>query len=161
EHDAELIPERTKRVIADVPAVDQNASGIRLVKAQYQVHQRRFAYAGRSDEGDALSSLHFEAEVIQDGPARLIGKGHVVEANGTAEGGRRHGVGQILDLGYFFEDGQNPLPGGRGLGYATGVLGEILHGTEGVSQIGNEDEELARGKLFAHDQSGTVPEHES
>ncbi len=80
-HDADGLAQAGLRDRADVLAVDRDAPAADVVEAVQQPRQRRLAGAGRPDHRHRLAGRDLEAQLVQDRPCRLVGKGHVLEAH--------------------------------------------------------------------------------
>src|SRR6267378_8562252 len=66
-HDAHQPPQRRTRVVRQRDAIEQDCAARRLVEARQQVDERGLPGAGRTDDRDHLSPLHFEIDVTQHG----------------------------------------------------------------------------------------------
>ena len=76
---------------AHVHAADADRAAGRIVKARNEIQQRRFAAAGRADDGCDLAGPRREADVVQHVVLRAgIAERHMVERDGRVRG---HGLG--------------------------------------------------------------------
>src|SRR4051794_14341978 len=66
-HDGELTTKIGELEIAEVNAIEQNASGDWIVEASEQIHQRTLAGAAGSDDSNAGSGGNAEGEIVDDG----------------------------------------------------------------------------------------------
>ena len=88
-HHADLAAQGIEAQGPHVAAVDEHASVLRIVEARDEVHQRRLARTGRSDDGDHLTRLHVERDAGQRVGAAGIFEMHALEpdrAGCTPEG---------------------------------------------------------------------------
>ena len=67
-----------------VHAVDADHAGFRFVEAADQIHNGRFAAAGRSYQRNRFAASHFEREILQDRIIRLIVEVHMLELDVAA-----------------------------------------------------------------------------
>ena len=81
EHDGDALAQRSDAVLAHVDAVDQHASGRRVVEARNQADQRRLAGAREADERDHLARPGLEGDVVQHVRAVGIREADVLEAD--------------------------------------------------------------------------------
>ena len=65
EHHPELTAQLDRVVLPHVAAVDEDLPFIGVVEATQQLHHRRLAGAVASDQGDGLSRLDGERDVVQ------------------------------------------------------------------------------------------------
>ena len=79
QHEADVAADTSHRVLADVAAVDPDATRSRIVEAWNQADDRRLAAAGRSDHADELAARDREADVTQHADLRLVGERDVLE----------------------------------------------------------------------------------
>ena len=70
-----------QRDVFDVMPVDGDAPLPHVVKAGQKVDDRRLARARGADEGDLFAGADVEIEVFEDGDARLVAEGDVVEVH--------------------------------------------------------------------------------
>ncbi len=61
------------------------------------------------DDADPLAGPHVKVQVVQHGPARLVGEGHPGEAHVAPEARRRPGPGPVTDLHLGVEEIDDPL----------------------------------------------------
>ena len=96
-----------QRKRAHVLPVGQHRAGLRLVKAQEQVQDRRLAAAVLPDDRDLFARLHMEAHVAQDLPVFLVAETDVLEGEA-----RRHAAqagGAVVGLHLHVEEAEQPL----------------------------------------------------
>lgn len=75
-HDADTMAQVFKRHVRGAYAVEFDAAGSRVVKAQQQLEHRAFAGAAGAHDGDGLAGCNVHAEVVQ---RSLCGTGRVVK----------------------------------------------------------------------------------
>ena len=76
-HDADLPPQAIQRHGANVDTVDQHLPVHRIKEAHQQIHQGGFTGPGGTDQGNHLAGMHEQIEMLQDGFAGLVSKGHI------------------------------------------------------------------------------------
>ena len=73
EHDADGAAQRVQRHVADVDAVEHDATAVDVVEARDQAGDGRLAAAGWPDQGDRLAGSYAEVEPVEHGPGRPAG----------------------------------------------------------------------------------------
>ena len=96
QRDGDVVAHGVDLVVAQVPAVDGDRAGIRVVEPQQQRHQRALAGAGGADDRRDGAGLGGEAHRIENRTVGLVGEPHVVVADLVAERRHGHGVGLVL-----------------------------------------------------------------
>ena len=75
--------QRTAQIVLldqlDIDAVIGDRSFLDVVKTVDQIGDRRLSGTGRTDEGDLLSRLRIQLDVVQDGLVWHIAEGHIME----------------------------------------------------------------------------------
>ncbi len=94
------LAQRFDRHVADVAAVDQDATGDGIEEARQQIGQRRFAGAARPDQRHDLAGIHGELDV---GQRRLvfvlrIAERNIVDDDRTHERRQFAGVRRLVDV---------------------------------------------------------------
>src|SRR5699024_6802402 len=91
--------------LADVDAVEGDATSGDLVEAHQQVDQRRLPRAGGADDGDGAARLGGEVELLDQGSIGGVGEGDTLEGHSSADlfqlpggGGVRFLFGRIENL---------------------------------------------------------------
>ncbi len=74
---AQLRVQRLLGERADVPPVHQDLPALRVVQAQDETHESRFARPGIAHQADALSSRNRHVEAPEDRLVRRVGEGNV------------------------------------------------------------------------------------
>ena len=85
--------------VGDVLAVEQDAAAVELVEPHDEVHERRLARTGRSDDRDGLAGLDLERQVADERTLGRVRERHVLELDDAVavdERRRVRGVGLLL-----------------------------------------------------------------
>src|SRR4029077_12056128 len=85
---AEQPPQVGQIELADIHAVDGDASTLHVVESQQQIDEGGLAEARATDDPDTLSCLDVERHVLQYPVRSVVGKPHPLECD-VALGGRR------------------------------------------------------------------------
>src|SRR5690606_14224629 len=101
--------------LAQVVAIESDATGGGIVETRNEAEQRAFAGAGFADDGDAFAGLHVQGNVAQHGAALDVVEAHVVEIDGTPAVRQRHGSGRGGDAEGRVEDLENAPGAGEAL----------------------------------------------
>ena len=112
QHHADPRPQVVPRHVGDVDAVQGDPAGVQLVEPHDEVHQRRLARPGRTDDGDGLARLDAQVEALDERLVGRVGERHVLEGHaslGRPDLGRRGGLRVLLGR---VEHVEHPL--GRG-----------------------------------------------
>ena len=112
--DGDLVAEIARGDFADVHAADADGAARRVVEAQEQVGERRFAGAAGADERNKLAGLDAQVDVAQHG-FFAVGKIHVVEMNVRAGGLERAGLGGFGHGVLRVQQRKDAFAGGAGL----------------------------------------------
>ena len=78
-HDADRLAQALERDVADILAIDQNASFLYIVVAEEQAQDCGFSAAGRTHDGDLLAGGDGEVQVLEDGAVGTVTEGYVFE----------------------------------------------------------------------------------
>ncbi len=108
-HDADGAAHTGLRDLGDVLAVDQNAPGLRRVKAKQQTRQRGFSRAGRADDGDCFSGGHGEVQPIENDAVGPIAKAHIFETHFAPSDLQSWRLRRVLDFLVLFQNGEHAL----------------------------------------------------
>ena len=84
-------------ILAVLP-VDQDRSGLRVIKTLHQRKDSRFPGSGRADDTDPFSRLYFKAHRCEDGFAAWIGEAYVAEFDGATRGGKPARSGMLNEF---------------------------------------------------------------
>ena len=113
QHHAEGTAQVAARIVAHVAPVDEDRTGVHIVKAHEQLDHRGLAGTGRPDNGNRSAGGHVAAPVVDDRLLGVIAEAHVAERHIAADvlrrGGQR-GVGRLFRL---VEEGEHALSRGR------------------------------------------------
>src|SRR5436190_8946613 len=109
EHHANLLAQRVEAIVANVLAVDEHAPGRGLVESWNQAHGRALPGAGVADQGDHLSWLDLERDVVQHRLVAPIPERHAVELDGATEWRRGPGRRTVMRASLHPHDLENPL----------------------------------------------------
>ena len=107
-----------------------------------------------------LSRRDLAVDLLQDGPARLVREADAVEPHRPAEGRCGHRARQVPHVGRAVQDIEHALPRGGCLREAPGVLGEVPHRVEGVPEVGEEHDQVARGHCTAQHEPRAEPQRQ-
>ena len=69
--------------LPDIHPVNGNLAGLDIVKAVEQVGNRRFSGSDGTDNGDLLSRLGVQADVLKNGFLRIVAKAYIFQADKT------------------------------------------------------------------------------
>ena len=114
-HHADRATQGELRDCAHVLAVDRDPAARDLVEAEQEAHQRRLARTGGPDHGDLVAGRDDEAHLVQDRPARVVGKAHRLEADRAALDLQGPCVRRVGDLGLERQEAVDVLEVGQGL----------------------------------------------
>src|SRR5215218_2235523 len=92
EHDPDVRPQILAGELPHVPTVDKNPAFRGVVEAWDQARYRRLAGTRRADEGDRHAWLDPEVHVVQNGAARVVREGHVLEGDAARCGAELRGL---------------------------------------------------------------------
>ena len=160
-----LRAQRRQRIVARVPAVDQQPARRRIVEAKQQGNERGLAGAARSDQRDALSRSGGEIDAVEhlDAFARRIGEADAFKADIAVEARkRRRGVCGETDLHLtgFAEELAHALSRADGLLQLAVELGELAHRSGHERRVEDEAGEFAERDLTRLQQPRPRPQHE-
>ena len=96
---ADCLAQAVLRDLGDVLAVDQDAAGAQVVKAQQQVDQGRLARARTADQAYAFAGAYREVQVLHHGLAVVVAERHVVKYHFAARDLQRPRLGRIEHRG--------------------------------------------------------------
>src|SRR5215211_2653501 len=131
EHDPDVRPQVFAGELRHVPTVDEDPSLRRVIEARYQARYRRLAGPRRADEGYRHAGLDLEVHIVQDGSARIVREGHVLEGDPAPCGTELSGILWVVRLGFFVEDVGDALGACyRGLGLGVDLGGELYRPEE-------------------------------
>ena len=91
EHHAEPAAQRAPLRLPEIDAVDPNRAAVDVVEAHQQVHERRLAGTGRTDDRDHLSRRDVERQVLDHRHALLVAESHRIELYGAVRRSDRLG----------------------------------------------------------------------
>ena len=159
-HDPHLRAQRAARDVAQVVAVDEHASGGRVVEARDELGHRRLAGAGGADQRDGLARRDVEAHVLERvdrrrilvvvAPPAGVGEGDVVESDLAADARQLDRVLAVGEGGAHVEQLEDLLQR-RHPGLVGRVeLRELLDRFEQVRERGHEGDDRA-GRDVAFD----------
>src|SRR5216683_638117 len=123
-HDADGGGEGGEGEVADVDAVDGDASGGHLVEAGHQIAQRRLAGAGSADDREVAARRQVDVDPVQD-LFVAVGEVDLFEPDMPAGAGQRHGPGRLGDVDGQVEVVEYPLEQGQ----------RALHGNACLQQL--------------------------
>ncbi|KAF1730746.1 hypothetical protein CRV24_008816 [Beauveria bassiana] len=123
--------------VANVLVVNEDAAALGVVGAKQQPQQRRLAAAAGPDNGHLFAGGDGEAEVLQDGPVRVVAKGDILEANLAALG-----QGQLLGAGLVGDADIDLLQAEERLHVEQRLAQLAVHGAEKVERHGQLEDEL-------------------
>ena len=83
------------RVVARSLAIDRDAAGIDIVKAQQQVDERRLSAARGADQGKAHAGLGLDADILQQLTIGHIAKVHVFKGHLALRGSKLYSVRRV------------------------------------------------------------------
>src|SRR5579864_8520449 len=101
--------------VAQVPAVDKDASRVRIVKARDQAQQRTFAGAGHAEDAHDLAGVGNEGYVPQHWRVRKITERNFLELDATAQAGWNERARFGFDFSRRVEHLENATRGGEAL----------------------------------------------
>ena len=150
--DADLAVQLLERVLAQVPAVEQDLADGRVVKPRDQLDDSGLTLAVLADERDALARPQVEVEVAQHGAVRArVGERHVAELEALADRRRRVKAAGVRVHGRLH------LKEGDQVGEEERLVGDAGDGREDLLQVGarllngcGEKRELADAVTAAH-----------
>src|SRR6266567_2893435 len=117
ENDADGPAELIELKLAGIDSIDQNPAAARIVKARDQVHERRLAGAGRTDDRHDLAGVRIEGDLRQRSLAILVIETDVLKGHRAAA--RREVALATADAPRFLDDFEDAL------GARAGVLDDI------------------------------------
>ena len=142
-HDPDRAAQTVLRDIPDVLAVDLDRAGLRIVEAEQQPRDRRFAGAARPDDREFRPRRHREIDIAQDGAARIVAEIDMAEANRAVRHRERRRAGPVLDFGRDLHQRHHLLEvGQRLLDVAVDDAEEIERRVE-LQQVGIDQHEIA------------------
>ncbi|KAH0427646.1 hypothetical protein KCU90_g7146, partial [Aureobasidium melanogenum] len=158
QHHADFFAQFDERHVTRRDAVDQNAAGLRIVKAQQQLKQRRLAGPGRPDQRDVLTRTNIERQCGKRGNARTrrVRETDVVEADALAARRQCNRGPGLLHRRARRQQLQQTLGGAGGALQIAPYLGDRSHGAGREHRVENELGQLAR--RHAPGQHGLRPE---
>ena len=133
------------RDVAQVLAVDGNASVGRVEQARDEVHHGRFAGAGAADESDGLAAGDDDRDVA-DGFAAVgafIGEADMIEGDGAVFDIERWRIGGADDLRFFVDQFVEALGAGDAFADVGAEVAEGAQGLGGQQEGGDEAHEAA------------------
>ncbi len=77
--DAYMLPQEGEVERAQIIGIKENAPARDIVKPRYQVNDRRFTRAGRTDDGDGFALRHLEADMVKHNLSLVVAEAHVVK----------------------------------------------------------------------------------
>ncbi len=83
--------------VGDILAVDEDPAAFKIVEAQQQVDEGRFAGAGAAHEPDPLAGPHGQRQLVDDPRALAVMEAHPIESHLAAGDRERHGIGLVDD----------------------------------------------------------------
>src|ERR1041385_6750954 len=142
-HDAEPAGELQRVKLAHVDAADPDGALLDIVEAQQQADDRGFPSAGVAHDGDRLTGLSGEADVLQHPIFAVVGKPDVVEFDGRdlRDSGARRGGSH--DGGLGIEQLENALRGRHRALEEVVIFAEILDGAEETQAVLQESHDHA------------------
>src|SRR5438445_1082345 len=117
ENDADGATELIELKLAGIDAIDQHPPAARIVKARDQIHERRLAGAGRTDDGGGLAWMRLEGDLRQRSLAILVIETDVLKGHRAAAG--REVAVAAADAARFLDDFEHAL------GARAGVLDDV------------------------------------
>ena len=133
--DPELPAQRLLRDVAQVDAVDRDASLARVVEAGEQLRDRRLAGARVADERDRRAGRDVEVDPVQRPRARAVAEADVLEAHVAVDRASSRAPGAVDDLGLLVHDVDDLVQRGDGRQERVVELRELLDGVEEVRQV--------------------------
>ena len=147
QHEADLIPQRLQRELADVgpsiltaPAIGSKKRGTRLAIVLLPM-----------PDGPTIAATWpgstAEAHVFQDAHVLVVAKRDVVEFDVPLERRRLARAGQVADRAFGAKDFLDPFVADGGLRERVGHLRQVFDRLVGLLQIHQEDDQHARAQL--------------
>ena len=150
QHHAKGAAQACARVVTRRPAIDHDASGIDIVKAQQQVDERRLAAARGADQGKAHAGLSLDADILQQFAVGHVAKVHMLKGDLALRGRKYHGVRRVgLLLARIEQRKHAARRGVRGLDLRNDV-GDLVERLGVLVGIGQEDLHAAHRKRRGH-----------
>ena len=146
-HDRDLLSQRLDRHRAQVVPVDQDATALRVVEPGQQLDDRRLAGPRMANEGHRLAGEHVELESVDDGTLGVVAKAHILEFDGSRQGGQRQRVGGIDEGGGVVHHVKDFVERGRASQERVVDLAQLLDGIEERGEVadkGNQNTNLDR-----------------
>ena len=131
----DVLPQGLDGDVPDVLPVDADGAGLRLVEAGDELGDGGLADAGRADEGDHLTGLRAEGNVLQHRHALHVGEADVIEGDLALHVGQRLCTGPVLDLAGSVKDRHHALRAGHGLLHALQEVREARDGRVKEAQV--------------------------
>ncbi len=150
QHHAKGTAQACARVVTRGTAIDRNATGIDIVKAQQQVDERRLATARRADQGKAHAGLSLNTDVLQQLAVGHVAKVHMLKGDLALRCGKLHGIWRVgLLLARIEQRKHAARRGVRGLDLRNDV-GDLVERLGVLVGIGQEDLHAAHRKRRGH-----------
>ncbi len=109
QNDRDIVSERILCDILDILAVEKDLAGVDLVETGEQIDDGRFTRARLADDGDLLSGLDLEIEILQNGLAGNVGEVDVTEGESAGHLFGTEIYLAFVDLGGFVHDLKHTL----------------------------------------------------
>ena len=151
----DVAPQLIPLVGTDVHAVDGDGSLVDIVEAVEQVGDGGLARARGADEGDLLTRVGIEADVLQHGLTGQVTEGHVLQHHLAPQIVDGDGIGTVGGLGGLIHNSEHPL-GARQGGEDGGHLhGDVVDGEGELAGIVAEQGQAAHVKARVEAEQAT------
>ena len=114
-HDPDLPTQVGQRDLADVDTVNFNGTSRGFIETRHQVGEGGFAGAARADQGADGARGNMDVDVLQDGFARPVGEGDLLERDIARDLFEGQGLRRIIDGDRLVEHHFDALQGGLAL----------------------------------------------
>ncbi len=132
-NDADRRAQGRLRDVAQVLAIDGDPPSGRVIKAEQQPREGRFARARRSDNRHGAARRHGDIDAMQDLPVRRVMEIHRLEADRAAGNTQIRRTRLVLDLRFHVEHIEHAL------GIDHGLLDFTIDKAEGIERSGQLD----------------------
>ena len=159
-HDADRTPQAGLGHLADVLAIDGDATGVDVVEAEQQPRQGALACPARADDRHLLARRNFETQLLQDRPGFVISETDIFEADGCALHQQFGGTRQIGDFALALEQAEHLVEVGQALlDLAVNDAQEIQRDIE-LDHEGVDHHQIAQAHGARDHAGGGPPQHQ-
>ena len=133
-----IVSETVPHNISDFVFIHENFSRIYVVKAHQKVDNGRLSRTCRPDDGDRLSGLCVKGKIVQDDFFGQVSEFDVFEFHISRGIGNFYGVFFVGGFGFFVDDTENSLGGGKGGLKFADDIGKLIDRARKFSRIHDE-----------------------